>query len=99
MSRSASAQAPAAGRLDRRRHSGCGPSVPNQVWAFGFQFDQTADGRVIRLLNVVDEFTREALEMLVERSIDADTTVEALERPGRRPRRSRSTYGWTTARR
>jgi putative transposase len=53
---------------------------PNQVWAFDFQFDQTADGRVIKLLNIVDEFTREALEMLVERSIDADRTVEVLER-------------------
>ena len=27
---------------------------PNQVWAFDFQFDQTADGRVLKLLNVVD---------------------------------------------
>ena len=53
---------------------------PNQVWALDFQHDQTADGRVIRLLNVVDEFTREALEMLVERSIDADKTVATLER-------------------
>jgi len=53
---------------------------PNQVWALDFQHDQTADGRVIRLLNVVDEFTREALEMLVERSIDADRTVSVLER-------------------
>ncbi len=52
---------------------------PNHVWAFDFQFDQTADGRVLKLLNVVDEYTRESLVMLVERSIDADRTVEALE--------------------
>jgi putative transposase len=52
---------------------------PSQVWALDFQHDQTADGRVIRLLNVVDEFTREALEMLVERSIEADRTVSVLE--------------------
>jgi len=51
-----------------------------QVWALDYQQDQTADGRVIRLLNVVDEFTREALAMLVERSIDADRTVGVLER-------------------
>jgi putative transposase len=50
------------------------------VWALDFQHDQTADGRVIRLLNVVDEYTREALAMLVARSIDADRTVEVLER-------------------
>ena len=53
---------------------------PDQVWAFDFQFDQTAGGRVIKLLNVVDEFTREALVMLVERGVDADRTVEVLER-------------------
>ena len=52
---------------------------PGQVWAFDFQFDQTADGRALKLLNVVDECTREALVMLVERSIDADTVVAALE--------------------
>jgi putative transposase len=50
------------------------------VWAFDFQFDQTADGRVLKLLNIVDEFTPEALVMLVERSIDADRTVAILER-------------------
>jgi putative transposase len=53
---------------------------PGHVWALDYQHDQTADGRVIRLLNVVDEFTREALAMLVARSIDADVTVAVLER-------------------
>jgi putative transposase len=52
---------------------------PNHVWAFDFQFDQTADGRGLKLLNVVDEFTRESLAMLVARSIDADTAVSILE--------------------
>jgi hypothetical protein len=50
--------------------------LPGQVWALDFQFDQTADGRVLKLLNVVDEYTREALEMLVERRIDADSRVD-----------------------
>jgi putative transposase len=53
---------------------------PNQVWAFDFQFDQTGDGRALKVLNIVDEFTRESLVMLVDRSIDADTVVETLER-------------------
>jgi len=53
---------------------------PNHVWAFDFQFDQTADGHALKLLNIVDEFTREALVMRVERSVDADRTVETLER-------------------
>jgi putative transposase len=50
------------------------------VWAIDFQFDQTADGRILKLLHVVDEFTREALEMKCERRIDADATVAVLDR-------------------
>ncbi|MGH2968382.1 MAG: IS3 family transposase [Solirubrobacteraceae bacterium] len=53
---------------------------PNQLWALDFQYDQTADGRMLRLLNVVDEFTREALVMQVDRSITAGQTVAALAR-------------------
>ena len=51
---------------------------PNHVWAFDFQFDQTADGHVLKLLNVVDEFTRQALVMHTARSISADQTVAVL---------------------
>ena len=52
---------------------------PDEVWALDFQFDQTADGRILKLLNVVDEFTREALAIRCERRIDADATVALLE--------------------
>ncbi len=52
---------------------------PNQVWALDFQFDQTSDGRILKLLNIVDEHTREALDVVVARRIDADRTVAALE--------------------
>jgi putative transposase len=50
------------------------------VWAFDFQFDQTADGQIPKLLHVVDEFTREALEIKCARRLDADATVVVLER-------------------
>jgi putative transposase len=53
---------------------------PDHVWALDFQFEQTADGRIRKLLTVVDEFTREALAVLCERYIDADLSVETLER-------------------
>jgi len=52
---------------------------PGQLWALDYQYDQTADGRMLRLLNIVDEFTREALLMRVDRSISAEQTVTALE--------------------
>jgi hypothetical protein len=34
---------------------------PNHVWAVDYQFDQAQDGRILKLLTVVDEHTREAL--------------------------------------
>lgn len=52
---------------------------PNQVWSLDYQFDSTSDGRVLKLLNIVDEHTREALAVHVARSIDADTTVAVLD--------------------
>jgi len=52
----------------------------DHVWALDFQFDTTADGRILKLLHVVDEHTREALWIEVARRIDADATVAVLER-------------------
>ena len=52
---------------------------PDHVWAIDFQFDQTADGHNLKLLHVVDEFTREALAIECHRRIDADKTVSVLD--------------------
>jgi putative transposase len=52
---------------------------PNQVWAIDFQFDETADYRRIKLCNIVDEFTREALAMRVARHCTADHLVDIIE--------------------
>jgi putative transposase len=51
---------------------------PDHVWALDFQFDQTADGRILKLLHV--EFARGALAIECHRRIDADKTVATLER-------------------
>lgn len=71
----------------KKRLSGVGvhvgamcPIRPNVLWALDFQFDTLADGRTIKMLNVIDEFTREALAIEVDRSIDADHVVAVLER-------------------
>jgi len=52
----------------------------NHVWGLDFEFDETADLRRLKLLNIVDEHTREALAMDVDRSITADKLVAVLER-------------------
>ena len=56
------------------------PIRPNVIWAMDFQFDTTADGRTVKMLNVIDEFTREALAIDVDRRIDADGVVAMLDR-------------------
>jgi putative transposase len=53
------------------------PIRPNVIWAMDFQFDTTADGRTLKMLNVIDEFTREVLTIEIDRSIDADGVVDA----------------------
>ncbi len=67
------------------------------MWALDFQFDQTSDGRILKLLNVVDEHTREALAIECHRRIDADATVAVLDRlvaaRGRAPERVRCDNG------
>jgi putative transposase len=56
---------------------------PDHVWALDFQFDQAFNGRAIKLLNIVDEFTREALAMHVAHNITADDTVGVLDQLAR----------------
>jgi putative transposase len=56
------------------------PIAPNALWALDFQFDVTGDGRTLKLLNIVDEYTRECPAIVVARSIDADRVVATLDR-------------------
>lgn len=55
-------------------------TYPGHVWALDFQHYATEQGIELRFLNVVDEFTREAIATEVSRSFTADRTVEVLER-------------------
>lgn len=51
---------------------------PNHVWTYDFVFDETSDGRKLKLLVVVDEFTRLCLRIEVGRSMTAKTVVRVL---------------------
>jgi putative transposase len=52
---------------------------PDHVWSYDFIHDQTADGRGLKLLPVVDEYTRECLTIEVERGLTAEDVVSTLE--------------------
>jgi len=70
----------------RKRSSGHGiamgahqPVAPNVTWAMDFQFDQTSDGKVIKLLNIIDEYSRECLTSFADRSINAQGVIAVLD--------------------
>jgi putative transposase len=47
------------------------PIEPNVIWAMDFQFGTAAEGRTLKMLNVIDEFTGECLAIEIDGSIDA----------------------------
>jgi len=53
---------------------------PNQRWSMDFMHDSTASGRKLRILNVVDDYTREALWMEVSTSISGQHVARVLDR-------------------
>ena len=56
------------------------PTRPNQRWAIDFLSDALARGRRIRILAVVDAYTREALAIEVDTALPGERVVRVLER-------------------
>ena len=52
--------------------------APDHVWSYDFVADRTHDGRGIRMLVIVDEFTRECLAIEVARSLRSQHVLECL---------------------
>lgn len=52
---------------------------PDHVWSYDILEDRTERGNRLRILTVLDEYTRESLAIWVERSITAQTVVENLK--------------------
>ncbi len=50
------------------------------VWSYDFVMDQTEDGRRLKMLPVVDEFTRECVEIEVARHLTAADVISVLDR-------------------
>jgi len=54
------------------------PQYKNHVWSYDFMTARTANGRAFRILNIIDEHSRECLGILVARHITADDVIEVL---------------------
>ncbi|NUQ35395.1 MAG: transposase [Planctomycetaceae bacterium] len=48
----------------------------NHVWSYDFLFDRTVSGRKLKILAIVDEFTRECLDVVVARKIGSDGAIK-----------------------
>ena len=54
------------------------PEYPNHVWSYDFVEDRTHNGRKYRMLNVIDEFTRECLAIRVNRKLRSTDVIDVL---------------------
>ena len=54
------------------------PAHKDHVWSYDFIVDRTNDGRAFRILNIIDEFTRECLAMRVARKINSQAVIDEL---------------------
>ena len=54
------------------------PEHPNHVWSYDFVEDRTHNGGKFRMLNIIDEFTRECLAIRIDRKLNSTDVIDVL---------------------
>jgi putative transposase len=54
------------------------PEHKDHVWSYDFMTARTQDGRAFRMLNIIDEYTRECLAILVKRRLTSEDVIDQL---------------------
>jgi transposase InsO family protein len=54
------------------------PEHKDHVWSYDFVDEKTADGKKFRILNIIDEFSRESLAVRVERRLNSNDVIDVL---------------------
>ena len=54
------------------------PQFKDHVWSYNFAIARTAEGEAFRILNIIDEYTRECLAILVKRRIPSQDVIDQL---------------------
>lgn len=67
-------------RLQSNLPIGAIPQGPNQRWSLDFVSDSLSCGRRFRILNVIDDLSRECLAAVVDTSLSGDRVVRELDR-------------------
>ena len=67
----------------KRRGSSSTPAVvadrPNAVWCWDFIFDRTEDGRTLKILSLVDEYSRFCVRLRVESTMKASAVIRTIQ--------------------
>jgi len=54
------------------------PEYKDHVWSYDFMVERTSNGRIFRILNIIDEFSRECLSIKVDRKIRSQDVLDEL---------------------
>jgi transposase InsO family protein len=54
------------------------PEHKDHVWSYDFVMTRTSEGRSLRMLNIIDEYSRECLAILVRRQITSQDVIDVL---------------------
>ncbi len=54
------------------------PEHKDHVWSYDFVMDRTENGKAFKILNIIDEYTRECLATLVDRKLKSEDVLEQL---------------------
>ena len=54
------------------------PEHKDHVWSYDFVMDRTSEGKAFRMLTILDEYTRECLDIVVKRSITSQDVLDEL---------------------
>ncbi len=69
------------------------PIKPNEIWSFDFVSDRIENGRRLKILTVVDDFTKRSPGILTEFSITSNRMIQFFEELGEKPKRLRCDNG------
>ena len=72
-------QRPKKRRIKTGRSVPCQAQHPDHVWSYDFQEDRLLSGRKLRILSILDEFTREWLSVTVGVSLTSQAVLTALK--------------------
>jgi putative transposase len=59
------------------------PTAPNQVWSMDFVSDALEHGRRLKCLTIVDDFTKESVDIVLDHGISGHYVTRVLDRLGR----------------